>query len=65
MKNSIFNTNKTVDLIDELNDAQLLAVAYKRLENLDSSKFITQDEVCKKLDIKDEDLEDYDLVEFE
>lgn len=63
--NSIFNTNKTINLIDEINDAQLLAIAYKRLENLDSNNFITQEEVYKNLGIKDEDLKDYDLVEFE
>ncbi len=61
----LLSPQEYADLIDELNDARLLAIAYERLENFDSSKLMTQDEVNKNLGIKDEDLEDYDMVEFE
>ncbi len=61
----LLSPQEYADLIDELNDARLLAIAYERLGNFDPSKLMTQDEVNKNLGIKDEDLEDYDMVEFE
>lgn len=61
----LLSAKEYTDLIDELNDAHLLVIASQRLQNLDSSNLISQDEVYKRLSIKEEDLDDYDQVEFE
>lgn len=61
----LLSPKEYTDLIDELNDAHLLVIASQRLQNLDSSDLISQDEVYKRLGIKEEDLDDYDQVEFE
>lgn len=61
----LLSPKEYTDLIDELNDAHLLVIANQRLQNLDSSDLISQDEVYKRLGIKEEDLDDYDQVEFE
>ncbi len=60
----LLSPKEYTDLIDELNDAHLLVIAKQRLQNLDSSDLISQDEVYKRLGIKEEDLDDYDQVEF-
>ena len=61
----LLSPKEYTDLIDELNDAHLLVIANQRLQNFDSSNLISQDEVYKRLGIKEEDLDDYDQVEFE
>ena len=61
----LLSPKEYTDLIDELNDAHLLVIANQRLQNLDSFDLISQDEVYKRLGIKEEDLDDYDQVEFE
>ena len=61
----LLSPKEYTDLIDELNDVHLLVIANQRLQNFDSSNLIWQDEVYKRLGIKEEDLDDYDQVEFE
>lgn len=52
-------------LIDELNDAKLLAIAYARLQNADPSKTIPAEEIYKEFGITEEDLLHADEVEIE
>ncbi|MCD8006694.1 MAG: type II toxin-antitoxin system Phd/YefM family antitoxin [Oscillospiraceae bacterium] len=50
-----------VKLIDELEDAKLLALANERMAHYDPSKTIPAEEVYKELGITDEDLDDIDV----
>lgn len=52
-------------LIDELNDARLLALANERMSHYDSSTVIAADKVYKELGIASEDLEGFNEVEIE
>lgn len=61
----LLSPKEYTDLINELNDARLLALANERLQHLDHSTLISQDEIYKKLNIEDKDLNDYDQVEIE
>lgn len=54
-----------VRIMDELNDAHLLAVAAERMEHYDPSTAIPAEDVQKELGITDEELNDYDEVELE
>ena len=54
-----------VRLMDEVNDARLLALAVNRLENSDSEKLLSDKDVYRDLGITDDDLKGYDEVEFE
>ena len=61
----LLSPKEYTDLINELNDARLLALANEHLQHLDHSTLISQDEIYKKLNIEDKDLNDYDQVEIE
>ena len=61
----LLSPKEYTDLINELNDARLLALANECLQHLDHSTLISQDEIYKKLNIEDKDLNDYDQVEIE
>lgn len=52
-------------LIEEVNDVRLVSLATKRLENYDHNNIIDGEDVFQKLGITDDDLENYDEVEFE
>ena len=52
-------------MMDEVNDARLLALAVNRLENSDSEKLLSDKDVYRDLGITDDDLKGYDEVEFE
>ena len=54
-----------VRLMDEVNDARLLALAVNRLENSDSEKLLSDQDVYRDLGIPDDDLKGYDEVELE
>ena len=54
-----------VRLMDEVNDARLLALAVNRLENSDSEKLLSDKDVYRDLGITDDDLKGYDEVELE
>ncbi len=47
------------------NDSLLLAVTLERMKNYDPSKNIPADEVQRELGITDEELADFEEVEFE
>lgn len=52
-------------LIDEVNDARLLAIATERMEHLDPSATISGEEVYRNLGITKEDINNCGEVEFE
>lgn len=54
-----------VRLIDELNDARLLALANGRLAEADPASFISEGEMRKKLGVKEEELDGFDEVDIE
>lgn len=48
------------ELMEEINDARLLSLATKRLENYEPSKLIDGDDVFRNLGITDDDLKKLD-----
>ncbi len=61
----LLSPQEYVRIMDELNDARLLAMASQRMEHFDPSATIPGDEVQKNLGITDEEIADFDEVEFE
>ena len=61
----LMSPDEYVRLMDEVNDARLLALAVNRLENSDSEKLLSDKDVYRDLGITDDDLKGYDEVEFE
>lgn len=61
----LLSPDEYMRLIDELNDARLLALANERMSHYDSSTVIAADKVYKELGIASEDLEGFDEVEIE
>lgn len=54
-----------VELMDRLNDYELLSIATERLEHYDPSTLISEEEMEKRLNITQEDLDRIGEVEFE
>lgn len=54
-----------VKLMDEVNDARLLALATERMANFDASTIMSEAEVLKELGITADDLADANKVEIE
>jgi PHD/YefM family antitoxin component YafN of YafNO toxin-antitoxin module len=54
-----------ISLLDEVNDARLLAVAAARMEKFDPSKLISQAAVNAEFGFTDETLSDIGEIEFE
>lgn len=52
-------------LMDELNDAHLLAVASERMAHFDPASLISEKEMNKRLGISDNDLAGFDEVGIE
>ena len=52
-------------LMDELNDARLLAIAIERMENFNPDTLISQEESNRRLGITEEDLKGFEEVEIE
>ena len=61
----LMSPDEYVRLMDEVNDARLLALAVNRLENSDSEKLLSDKDVYRDLGISDDDLKGYDEVELE
>ena len=57
--------NEYVRLMEELNDARLMAVASERLAKYDASKLISEDEMNRRLGITEDDLTGYEMVDIE
>ncbi len=54
-----------VQLMDELNDARLAALAVERLATYDPDSLISQEEMLRRLGVTESDLEGWDEVEIE
>ena len=52
-------------MVDELNNAKLLALAMERMERYDPSKTISQEAFDRRFGITEEDLKGYEEVELE
>jgi len=61
----LLSPDEYVRLMDEINDARLLAIATERMAHYDPSTVISGDEMNRRLGITDEDLAGYDEVELE
>ena len=70
MKNNVpecvlISPQEYVRMMDALNDARLLTIAAERMEHFDRSTLISETEIQNSLGITDDELSDYDEVEFE
>ena len=61
----LLSPDEYVSLMDEVNDARLLTLAVKRMEKCNPEETIPEEKVMKDLGITDDDLSDFDEVEFE
>lgn len=61
----LMSPDEYLRLMDEVNDARLLAVAAERMANFDPNTLVPAEEVYKKYGITPEDLVDCDEVEIE
>lgn len=61
----LLSPDEYVKLIDEINDARLLALAVQRMENFNPENTIPENQVMEHIGITDDDLTDFDEVEFE
>ena len=61
----LLSPDEYVSLMDEVNDARLLTLAVKRMEKIQPGKNLPGKKVMKDLGITDDDLSDFDEVEFE
>ena len=52
-------------LIDEVNDAKLMALVMQRMQNYDPEKTISEEEADRILGFSKEDTDDFEGVEFE
>lgn len=55
----------SVSLMDELNDARLLAVASERMSHFNPASLISEEEMNRRLGISDNDLAGFDEVDIE
>ena len=70
MKNNVaecvlLSPDEYVRIMDELNDARLLALASERMAHFDPSTVISEEEMNRRLGIKEDNLAGYDEVEIE
>ena len=70
MKNNIpecvlISPDEYVRLMDEVNDARLLALAVKRMGNFNPNNTISEKQVMEEFGVSEEDLSDFAEVEFE
>lgn len=61
----LLSPEEYVRLMDEVNDARLLAIAAERFANYDPANVITEEEMDKRLGITEADLEGFEEVELE
>ena len=61
----LLSPEEYVRLMDELNDARLLAVASERMAHYDPSKLISEEEMNRRLSVTEDDLKDFESVEIE
>jgi len=61
----LLSPDEYLQMVDEINDARLLAIANERLAHFDPSAAIPEEKVWERLNITDEELEAVGEVEFE
>ena len=61
----LISPDEYVRLMDELNDARLLAVASERMAHFDPSTLISEEEMNRRLGVTEDDLSGFDEVEIE
>ena len=61
----LISPDEYVRLMDEVNDARLLALAVKRMENFNPNNTISEKQVMEEFGGSEEDLSDFAEVEFE
>ncbi len=61
----LLSPDEYMNLMDEINDARLIAIANERLATYDESQTIAGEKVFADLGITEKDLEAFDEVEFE
>ncbi|MDD6081492.1 MAG: type II toxin-antitoxin system Phd/YefM family antitoxin [Oscillospiraceae bacterium] len=61
----LISPDEYVRLMDEVNDARLLALAVKRMENFNPNNTISEKQVMEEFGVSEEDLSDFAEVEFE
>lgn len=57
----LLSPEEYIRLMDEINDAQLLALATERMAHFDPDKLISQEEIDKEFGFTEEDLADIDV----
>lgn len=70
MKNNVaecvlLSPEEYIRLMDEVNDARLLAIATERMAHYDPKTLVTQEEVDREFGFSAEDLEGFEEVEIE
>ena len=70
MKNNVaecvlISPEEYIRLMDEVNDARLLAVASERMAHFDHVSFICEEEMNRRLGITEDDLAGFDEVDIE
>ena len=61
----LLSPDEYVSLMDEVNDARLLTLAVKRMEKFNPEEKIPEEKVMNDFGITDDELSDFDDVEFE
>ena len=61
----LLSPEEYVKLMDEVNDARLLALATERMENFDASNAVSETNVLKEFKINADDISDAKKVEIE
>ena len=60
----LLSPEEYVRLMDELNDARLLAVASERMAHSDPSNLSSEEEMNRRLGVTEDDLKDFESVEI-
>lgn len=61
----LISPDEYVRLMDEINDARLLAIATQRFSHYDPAKTIPEEEIYKEFGITEDDLAGYEEVDIE
>lgn len=61
----LLSPEEYINLIDEVNDARLLTIATKRLENYNPNTVLSEEDINTRFGITSDDLVDFEEVEIE
>ena len=61
----LLSPDEYVRIMDELNDARLLALTSERMAHFDPTTVISEEEMNRRLGVSEDDLAGYDEVEIE